>query len=772
MQVQLVYNDPPNSPQQRLLTLSAPIAFGREAARMPSQIGGSRVSQVILSADERISRFHAEIDYQNGQLILRDRSTGGTYVNGIRQTETILNNGDTIQIGSYQIQLTFAISPPPTLEQIGLVWEDPTTGERNESILAIPIAIGREVAKMPAQIQNRSVSRLLLDSLQVSRFHALIEMDGRNLTVSDRNSSGGTFVNGIRKTQSILGNGDIIQIGPYQISINLGVIPAVMTVPGTVIGGSNPPPQPLSIIGFNPDTGLLAPAVVPPPIPANFPPASFSQELISLDDIRTTKLSFQEADYAAIGAGLGSYIWVDYLRICGVKPQQIIALGLEAKPYARYKQLCLNSQIPLYERLRSNSDSCPDNIWGWPSYAWREAVQDLSRGRLADAIKELWQVFGEPTLIETYTPRAGNVFNSIDREATRIGWHHIYQYGRVRAIRKTTDGRYCIAYSGTNRQHCFIIARYLHLAPGYPAIQFLPDLQEYRQKTGDFKSVVNAYEEHNHVYDYLAKNGGTVLIRGRGIVASRVVQRIYETRKINKNITLVHLMRSPKPEGNKYEKTQRTVDNHYEFQPFNWPKACWTGELRELLEKSDPNQRRALLQDWGGTTTADRTDWRKIVQAGIQQGWYRIRFGEVETVEKDPKNITITRIREMGIKGLSNIEADFIIDCTGLDAKVTASPLLDDLVKQYHLPLNYNGRIFVENDFEIKGMRNQQAKMYAAGAITLGGPYAAADSFLGLQYAGLIAVDSLAKSKAPGVHKLTAIRSLTQWLKWVANSAP
>ena len=107
----------------------------------------------------------------------------------------------------------------------------------------------------------------------------------------------------------------------------------------------------------------------------------------------------------------------------------------------------------------------------------------------------------------------------------------------MRGIRKTDDGRYAIAYSRSNadhRDHAFLIAKYVHLATGYPAIQFLPDLQAYREKTQDFESVVNAYESHDSVYEKLEASGGSVLIRGRGIVASRVVQRIYEARQRNR----------------------------------------------------------------------------------------------------------------------------------------------------------------------------------------------------------------------------------------------
>jgi pSer/pThr/pTyr-binding forkhead associated (FHA) protein len=386
----------------------------------------------------------------------------------------------------------------------------------------------------------------------------------------------------------------------------------------------------------------------------------------------------------------------------------------------------------------------------------------------------LWQVFAEPDVVQTYTPKASNVFDSIDREARRIGWQHIFKYGSVRAIRKTTDGRYAIALSRTTtgqRHHAFYLARYLHLATGYPAIKFLPDLQAYREKTGDFKTVVNAYEPHDHVYQQLEQQGGTVMIRGRGIVASRIIQRVYEARQRNPKIRLINLMRSPKPKGNTFGFSERPVEHHLEFQPFNWPKACWGGELRYQLESADPQTRQRLLSDWGGTTTADRTDWREIVDEGISQGWYVIEFGEVEQVEPEAQGV-VTYIKNKSYEGTMRIEANFIIDATGLDADVTASPLLHDLLTHYHLPLNSLGRLAVSNSFEVEAMRTQRGQMYAAGAITLGGPYAAVDSFLGLQYIALRIIEAMAVHHPPRLGRLNALRSLSQWLKWVRNESP
>ncbi|MBD1923686.1 FHA domain-containing protein [Microcoleus sp. FACHB-831] len=656
----------------------------------------------------------------------------------------------------------------PSSIQIQLSWEEPATGERREPTLSLPIALGREFNQMPEEVGGRRVARIILNSLEVSRFHALIDEGQGGLVVIDQNSSNGTLINGQRHKQSVLANGDTLQIGPYQMSVRFA---ARTPAPAS-------PPSGNSQIFFNPDTGIPDPRAAQPQGVARqvqssgFPPQSFQAIQVEVQDLHATGLPVEEFDYAAIGAGLGSFIWADLLRICGVKRQQIVALGMEEQPYARYKRLCLNSQIPLHERLRSNSDSCPDNIWGWPSYALREAWRDFFSGKVGDSFKYLWQVFAEPTFAQTYTPRAGNVFDSLDREARRIGWEQIFRYARVRAICKTTDGRYAIAYSGQGpRNYAFVIARNIHIATGYPAIQFLPDLQAYREKTSDFKSVVNAYEEHNHVYEHLERNGGTVLIRGRGIVASRIVQRIYEARHKNKNIALLHLMRSPKPQGNKFGSSQRQVENHYEFQPFNWPKACWGGELRVMLEKADPQTRSRFLADWGGTTTANRADWRHIVQEGLTQGWYKIDFGEVIKVERNPQNRLITYIQEKEF-GQTELAADFIIDATGLDAKVKASPLLEDLATHYSLPINQLGRLVVANDFELVEMRQSRGQMYAAGAITLGGPYAAVDSFLGLQYAAICSVYSLAAARAPGLHRLNALSSFGQWMKWVTNQAP
>ena len=638
---------------------------------------------------------------------------------------------------------------------ITLSWTDPTTGQLRQDRGLAPIVVGRVAIAMPTLMSERATKQIVLDNSNISRFHLLLDWDGTQLIASDRNSRNGSYINGQQLQQRAIASGTVIDLGPYSLQVTFD---AVATV-------SPPPQSPLQAVA-GPQATIVRRLRGTADI--------LKERQIDPKELADSRIPVSSIDFATVGGGLGSYIWADYLRIFGSKIEQIAALGMRQQaPYLNYKRLCLNSQIPLYERLRSNSDSCPDNLWGWPGYAWREAWQELFKGNLAAASRYLWQVFGEPTLVETYTPRAVNVFDSIDREAKRISWEQIWRYGRVKAIRQTTDGRYAIAYAQSEDRSdpAFLLARFVTLATGYPKVQFLPDLQAYREAYGDFKSVVNAYEDHDGVYEQLARQGGTVVLRGRGIVASRVIQRLTEIRQSSgQQITLLHLMRTPKPKGNRYRWAGRTVDNHFEFQPFNWPKSCWGGDLRDVLEKATPQERDELIKVWGGTTTADRLDWRHIVRDGLAQGWYNIRFGSVAEVVPNPDGGTITKLKEN--IGEREVNADFIIDATGLDAEVKFNPMLADLVDHYQLPLNPRRRLDVANDFEISALRQTRGRIYAIGAIAFGGPYAAVDSFLGLQYAAQRVVDNMVEAGAPGVSRLNGLSSLGQWLKWATNQPP
>jgi hypothetical protein len=109
--------------------------------------------------------------------------------------------------------------------RIRLSWDDPATGDKREPMLGVPVALGRDFNQMPAQMQGCPVARMLLNSLEVSRFHVLIDQDSNGVVAIDQNSRNGTFVNGTRinaNNRVPIANGDSLQIGPYQITISFG----------------------------------------------------------------------------------------------------------------------------------------------------------------------------------------------------------------------------------------------------------------------------------------------------------------------------------------------------------------------------------------------------------------------------------------------------------------------------------------------------------------------------------------------------------------------
>jgi pSer/pThr/pTyr-binding forkhead associated (FHA) protein len=779
-----MHTDP--STRYMRLSWSDPVTGDRRerTVLLPAVIGRAPDSAIVLNSDQ-ISRQHARLEQAGDGVTITDlNSKNGTFANKQRVTQAMLKEGDSFQIGPF----LFTLEPggtsqelptvqQPAPQQIAIHWTDPATGQARDILATPPVTIGRQPG-----------STITLPVKDVSRQHAIITVEGDQIIIADQGSANGTLLNGQKIQRAPVKPTDTIQIAQYRFTATTAALsetkaPLVIAPPPPVLlpgsqAGQLPVIENEATLTFSVDTGNLVPYTPPPaPLAEDFPPAFFRQPIVSLADIQRSGIPMTETTYLSVGGGLGSFAWVDHLLVYGVPASQIVSIGLEAKPYARYARLCEYSQIPLHERLRSNSESCPDNLWGWPSYGLREIWHSLGRGQIGNALGVGWQVFGEPVVAQTYTPRAGDVFKSIDREAARIGWGQIWRYGRAKAIRKIDDGRYVVAFTQAGerpeQRNQLILARYVHIAVGYPGIQFLADLQKYRDSTKDFQGVVNAYEEHEHIYQHLLKQGGAVLVRGRGIVASRVIQRLYEVRAQNPNVRILHLMRSPILTGHRFGRARRRVEHHWDFQPFNWPKACWGGTLRNKLEQAPDQEREQFLNDWGGTTTAARKDWRHIVKTGLREGWYQIGFGNVKRVERT-QNGQLATIIHSGNPAQPEtwLVADFIIDCTGLEATIDSNSFLRDMVNHYQLGRNPKGRLRVTNDFEVVGMDHGAGRVFASGAMTLGGPFAAVDSFLGLQYAALRMVDTLAALRAPGLRRLGPIRSFAQWTRWVRGVRP
>ena len=499
-----------------------------------------------------------------------------------------------------------------------------------------------------------------------------------------------------------------------------------------------------------------------------------SQQLVdtsvwSDQDLADHGIPVFDVPFVSVGGGIGSFSMVDTLRIAGVTVDQIRVVSDLERPSQTYEYLAGNSQIRTDHRLRSDSSSVIDCIWGWPGYALREAW-----GKKTPSVA--MQVFLEPVAADYYTPKAGQVYESINREAARISWSQMLTQGVVRHVRRRNHGDYFVLFTpptgSASTKRIAFRTRFVHMAVGYPGVRFLDDLQQYRQQHNDYQRVVNAYEPHDHVYAEMRHRPYTVLVRGAGIVASRVLQRLIDDRdQHGAETTIVHLFRNypTGPQGKKAT-FRRPASKGWVYQGFNFPKAAWGGQMRDHLESLEGKDRRDFIDAIGGTNTAPRKDWREQLDRGEAEGFYLQGRGQVQSVVPSPDSRQIRTVVGGG-NGVptTQYDADFIIDATGLEANIEEHRVVMDLLRHGGAGKNVKGRLDVARDFRVRGTDNGEGRIYASGSMTLGGYYAGVDSFLGLQYAALRIHDNLVS--AGFGRRIGPGRSISQWWKWARNTA-
>jgi hypothetical protein len=471
----------------------------------------------------------------------------------------------------------------------------------------------------------------------------------------------------------------------------------------------------------------------------------------------------------SVGGGMGSFALVDTLRIADVAEDSIRVLGRTSSPWENYCHLIAASQMRAEERIRSDSASAPDCIWGFPGYALREAFRAR---RAIDAVKPLSRVLAEPVLTHFYTPRISQVVAGVRREATRIGYEKMLVQGEVRAVRRREEGGYFTLIEPVGAAPGELVAvqsRFVHLAVGYPGLRWLPEARHYRRQTRSSPRMVHAYEPHDHVYADLARHPGTVIVRGGGIAASRILQRVLDDREQGGAPTnIVHVLRHRVAGAHgPHRFLRRSGEQGWAYQGFNWPKAAWGGQYQRRIAKAGPEERAWLYQVLGGTTTALRRPWRKQLERARRSGAYRLIEGEVTRAEVQDSGLDLTLTTTSGIE---RIAAKYVIDATGMEGDVRGHPLLADVLNHTGARRNDAARLAVSDSFEVIGTRSGIGRMYASGPSTLGNGYAPVDTLLGMQYAALRIADDLAV-QGFGT-RIGSSRSVSQWWRWLRGVSP
>jgi hypothetical protein len=473
----------------------------------------------------------------------------------------------------------------------------------------------------------------------------------------------------------------------------------------------------------------------------------------------------KEVPIVTVGGGLGSFAFVDFLRIAGVPKSDIRVLSPLSEPYSTFAERAAVSQLGPMDRLRSDSMSRIDNIWGWPGYALSEAMAKHS-------VTPLLKVLTEPLISEYFTPTVQMVVSGLDREASRIGWHDMVIRSWAQVVRRGTEGGYFVVTRPviSGDPPVAYRANYVHLALGHPSARSLADLAEFRRRCGIPELMINAYEPHGKIYDRLVQSPGRVLVRGSGIASSRILERLIDDReRLGASTEIVHLFRHYVHGAVGPPYFRRPGGEGFAYQPFSFPKAAGGGQLRARMLTLSAEERARLVVRMGGTTTPRRRRWRRQLARGRREGWYRAISGVLLYVQPSPNRRLGVRLRTSDGMDLEFV-VDFVIDATGLEDDIRLHPLLADLLACGGARTNALGGLDVEATFEVHGTRSGACRLYASGAATRGGPLAPVDSFWGLTHAALEICDDLASQGA--CEFLGGIRSMSQWWRWMRNREP
>lgn len=138
-----------------------------EIGTKPIVIG--RVSECdVMVRDSFVSRIHAEIGFADNQFTLKDLgSTNGTYRNGARIFQCVLNSGDKIQVGnttlmfevSGEAQAVLRVLAPPPATASGIhpsAGRQPDPKQLTSPVPGISPSPARPAPKLPGAKPNPS----------------------------------------------------------------------------------------------------------------------------------------------------------------------------------------------------------------------------------------------------------------------------------------------------------------------------------------------------------------------------------------------------------------------------------------------------------------------------------------------------------------------------------------------------------------------------------------------------------------------------------------
>jgi len=200
-----------------LLFLNGPLAGRQSSVNGTDIVIGRGSSSALRFIAPGVSRQHARLQYNLGHWYLHDLSSTGTFVNDQRIDSAEVRNGDYIRMGNVDLQFhTSSAGIDGDGRALLAATQAKLTVHKNRQLYQTIL-----LSNPPFIIGRGAASYLRLDDSSVSRSHARISLMQGRWYIQDLKSTYGTKVNGYRIAGIPLNNGDIVQIGPFEIIVSL-----------------------------------------------------------------------------------------------------------------------------------------------------------------------------------------------------------------------------------------------------------------------------------------------------------------------------------------------------------------------------------------------------------------------------------------------------------------------------------------------------------------------------------------------------------------------
>jgi len=178
---------------------------------------GSAADNHLVVGDESLSPLHARLLTVDNALFLKDNnSESGCYVNEQRVTEKQLLPGDTIRLGSIELDI---LDPRESITQQAL--EDNAVPPRWSLVADSSWLSGQEYV-IPAHcsvIGRGSQCDIVIPGTHLSRQHAQLTIKGNLLHIRDMASANGTYINDERVSEGIARPGDRLRMDVYSFRL-------------------------------------------------------------------------------------------------------------------------------------------------------------------------------------------------------------------------------------------------------------------------------------------------------------------------------------------------------------------------------------------------------------------------------------------------------------------------------------------------------------------------------------------------------------------------